>query len=87
MEYLGREISAETAVELMRKVVGPIRREIRGEEHQELLVIFALIDPVEVTNNQRSITEVYHQGGKIYHAHYFSLNLEPIIEEIQVQTA
>lgn len=76
------KITPEVALELLKKVMGPGRREILGDEHKELLLIFQFLDPIEVSNNQRSITEVYHQAGKIYHVHYFSLNDDPLIEEV-----
>lgn len=87
MEYLGREISTETAVELMKEVMGPKRREIIGDEYKEILLILTLIDPIYVSNNQRSITEVYRQAGKTYYVHYINLDDDPVIEEVEVQTA
>ena len=83
MKYLGREISEETAIELMKEVMGPKRREITGDEYKELLLILTFIDPIYVSNNQRSITEVYCQAGKTYHVHYINLDDDPIIEEVE----
>lgn len=62
--------------------MGPPRRELEGEEYAHTWLMLNLLDPVEITNNQRSITEIYHQGDKIYHVHYFTMNEAPVIEEV-----
>lgn len=62
--------------------MGPPCRELEGEEYEHTWLILNMLDPVEVTNNQQSITEIYHQAGKIYHVHYFTMSENPLIEEI-----
>jgi hypothetical protein len=79
--YLNK-ISKEQALEILKKVIGPSRRELKGEEYDHTWLILNLLDPVEISNNQRSITEVYHQNGKIFHVHYFTMNESPMIEEV-----
>lgn len=79
--YLNK-ITKEQAQELLKKVMGPPRRELVGEEYDHTWLILNLLEPVEVSNNQRSITEVYHQAGKIFHVHYFTMNEPPMIEEV-----
>jgi hypothetical protein len=76
------KITPEVALRLLKEVMGPPRREITGTEYNELYLVLAFLDPIEVTNNQRSITEVYHQAGKIYHVHYFTTADDPVIEEV-----
>lgn len=66
----------------LRKVMGPPTRELTGQERENVWLMILLQDkPDEVSNNQRSITEVYNINQKVYHVHYFS-GEEPIIEEI-----
>jgi hypothetical protein len=64
----------------MRKILGPDRRKITGQEHDYMLTVFQLIEPIESSNNQRSWTDVYQHAGKTYHVHYFEDETE--IEEI-----
>jgi hypothetical protein len=64
----------------MRKILGPDRRKITGQEHDHMLTVFQLIEPIESSNNQRSWTDVYQHAGKTYHVHYFEDETE--IEEI-----
>lgn len=78
-------ITPEQAREILKKVMGPARRELKGEEYSHIWLILQFLDPVEVSNNQRSITEVYHQNGCIYHVHYFTMNEDPVIEEVDAE--
>jgi YHS domain-containing protein len=63
-----------------RRVMGPPKRVLEGQEKEHMLTIFRLIDPVESTNNQSSFTEEYHYAGKTYYVHYFGSEVE--IEEV-----
>ncbi len=76
------KLTKEEAAEILRKIMGPPRRELVGEEYDHIWLILNLLDPIEVNNNQRSLTEVYEHAGKIYHVHYFTMNEVPIIEEV-----
>lgn len=64
----------------MRNILGPDRKKITGQEHDHMLTVFQLIEPIESSNNQRSWTDVYEHAGKTYHVHYFED--ETVIEEI-----
>ena len=64
-------MSLEEARILMRKVIGPARRVLEGDEREHMLTIFKLLEPFETSNNQRSFTEEYRHANKIYHVHYF----------------
>lgn len=70
----------EEAQAFLRKVLGPPKRQIDGDEHKRLMLMFALMEPVRESNNQRSWTEEYVIGNKRYDVHYFP-NEEPFIEE------
>jgi hypothetical protein len=45
-----------------------------------MLTVFSLVEPINVSNNQRSFTEEYEHAGKKYDVHYFED--ETIVEEI-----
>lgn len=65
----------------LRKVMGPPRRELGKEEREFVLPLLHAIKPESSSNNQRTMTDVYHMGGKVYHVH-FGLYDYPMIEEI-----
>ena len=65
----------------IRKVMGPDRRKLEGDEREHMLTVFRLIDPVETSNNQHSWTEVYEHAGKTYHVHSWS-DADDEVEEI-----
>lgn len=75
-------LTKEEATALLRKIMGPSRRELEGEEKAHVWLILQFLDPVEESNNQSSLTQVYHQAGRIYHVHYFGNSEEPMIEEV-----
>jgi hypothetical protein len=57
---------------LLRKVMGPPRRTLEGQEKDNVWLMIQLIDePTSASNNQRTITEVYHLNQKEYHVTYF----------------
>lgn len=56
----------------IRKVMGPPRRTLEGQEKDNIWLMINLIDePTEFSNNQHTITEVYHINQKEYHVTYF----------------
>lgn len=65
----------------LRDVMGPMCRQLDENEADKMLVVFALTEPIETSNNQRTITEVYEHAGKTYHVTY-GLEDYPIVEEI-----
>lgn len=77
------KITKEEALELLKKVMGPPTRELIGDEHAHTWLVLQFLEPVYVSNNQSSITEIYHQAGKVYHVHYFTMAEEPMIEEVE----
>jgi hypothetical protein len=64
----------------IRRVMGPERRILEGNEREHMLTVFSLVEPINVSNNQRSFTEEYEHAGKKYDVHYFED--ETIVEEI-----
>lgn len=63
----------------LRKVMGPPKRVLEGDEREHMLTVFRLLEPIRQTNNQRSFTDEYVHAGKMYDVHYFED--EVIVEE------
>jgi hypothetical protein len=53
--------------EFLRKVTGPPRRTLEGKEREQTLLLLAMMEPYEVSNNQISWTSCYMIGDKDYH--------------------
>ena len=64
----------------IRRVMGPTKRTLEGQEKENMLTLFRLIEPIESTNNQRSFTDEYLHAGKTYYVHYFGNDIE--VEEV-----
>jgi hypothetical protein len=66
------KMTPEEAKAWIRKVMGPPRRTLEGQEKDNVWLMIQLIDePTSASNNQRTITEVYHLNQKEYHVTYF----------------
>ena len=78
-------MTPEEAGAWIRKVMGPPRRTLEGEEREQVLTMLALIGPAVTTNNQHSWSEDYVQGGQHWCITYFP-NEEPVVEEIERET-
>ena len=75
----------EEAFAFLRKIGMKKRRVLEGVERDHMLLIFALIEPHDSSNNQRTFSETYYHVGKEYEVTYgFSYEGEPdpIVEEI-----
>ena len=73
-------MTPEEAKAFIRKIMGPPRRVLDGNEREHMLTVFRLIEPVNVSNNQRSFAEEYEHANKKYVVHYFED--ETIVEEV-----
>ena len=62
-----------------RRVLGPPKRILFDDEKEHMLTVFRLLEPSDVSNNQRSFTEEYIHAGKKYDVHYFEDDI--IVEE------
>ena len=78
-------MTPEEAQAFLRRVMGPPRRILEGAEREQVLTMLALIGPTATTNNQRSWSEDYVQGGQHWCVTYFP-NEEAIVEEIERET-
>lgn len=66
----------------MRAVMGPPRRTIEGQEYKDIMLLLKLATPFNGSNNQRTITDEYRLGGKLYHVTY-GLSDIPELEEVE----
>ena len=64
----------------LERVLGRPSRELAGNEYEQAMLMIMLMDPYQISNNQRTITERYKIGKVDYHVTYLGLNEEPIIE-------
>jgi hypothetical protein len=51
----------------LRAVQGPPRKTLEGKEKEQTLLLLALIEPFNQTNNQHSWTDYYKIGETEYH--------------------
>lgn len=77
---ISNNMTPKEARAFIRKIMGPPKRVLEGIEREHMLTVFSLIEPFEITNNQRSFTEEYRHANKIYYVHYFENEIE--VEEI-----
>jgi hypothetical protein len=57
----------------LRAVMGPPRRTLEGQEKENVWLMIQLINkPTSASNNQQTITEIYHLNQKEYHITYFA---------------
>jgi hypothetical protein len=65
----------------LRDILGPTTRRLEGQERDNIELMCTLAEPTHTSNNQRTITDVYHINQKEYHITYM-LEDTPVIEEI-----
>lgn len=61
----------EEARAWLRKVMGPPRKTLEYKEREQILLLIAMIEPFNATNNQHSFTEYYMIGTTEYHVTTF----------------
>lgn len=71
----------EKARAFIRKVMGPPRRALTGEEYDKIWTMLQLVEPYHQSNNQRTWTDRY-RVGKIRYDVTYGLGDEPEIEEV-----
>ena len=74
----------EEAIELLKSIGMKNRRVLEGDEREHILTLLALLEPTDVSNNQRTFTETYLHAGKEYELTWgFSdVGPTPYVEEI-----
>ena len=73
-------MTPEEAQTFIRRVMGPPKRILHGEEHERVRLMLQMAEPVRETNNQRSFCVEYNIGGIMYDVHYFP-GEDPFIEQ------
>ena len=73
-------MTPEQARAFIRKIMGPPKRVLSGDERDHMLTVFKLLEPVRQSNNQRSFTDEFEHAGKTYYVHYFENEVE--VEEV-----
>lgn len=77
-------MTPEEARAFIRRVMGPPKRTLEGQEKENVWLMIQLLDePDECTNNQRTITEVYKINQKEYHVTYFDKDYFEIEEMLK----
>lgn len=56
----------------LRNVMGPPKRTLEGKEREQVLLLLAMMEPYESSNNQHSWTDCYMIGNTEYHVISFS---------------
>ena len=75
------DMTPEEAQAFIRRVMGPPKRQLEGEEYKNMMLILSLKEPVRSSNNQRFWTDEYEHNGRKYDVTY-GIEDEPILEEI-----
>ena len=58
----------------LRGVMGPPSRMLEGKEKNDVMLLLALMEPFEQSNNQHSWTDCYKIGETVYQVTSFSDN-------------
>jgi hypothetical protein len=74
-------MTSEEAQAFIRKVMGPPKRRLEGEEYKHMMLVLSLKTPISSSNNQRFWTDEYEHNGKIYQL-TTGIDDEPWLEEV-----
>jgi hypothetical protein len=74
-------MTPEEARAFIRKVMGPPKRQLEGDEYQHMMMVLSLKEPVSSSNNQRFWTDDYEHNGRKYEITYGVEN-NPLLYEI-----
>jgi hypothetical protein len=74
------KMAKSEALDFIRKIMGPPKRRLEGDEHDKVWLMLQMTAPVRETNNQHSWCSEYNIGGIMYDVHYFP-NEDPFIEQ------
>lgn len=79
-----KKMSQAEAIEFLKSIGMKNRRVLEGDEREHMLTLLKLLEPTDVSNNQRTFTETYHHAGKEYELTWgFSdVGPTPYVEEI-----
>lgn len=74
-------MTPEEARAFLRRVMGPPKRRLEGDEYRHMMMILTLKDPICSSNNQRFWTDEYEHDGRRYEITY-GIEDEPYLEEV-----
>ncbi len=74
-------MTPDEARAFLRRVLGPPKRHIEGEEYKHMMLILSLKTPICSSNNQRFWTDEYEHNGRIYEVTY-GIEDKPYLEEV-----
>ena len=83
MQQWAKNLSDEQRREMLRRVLGPPKRQLEGKEYDQTWMLLQMLEPIRESNNQRTWTSEYVLNGKRYDVTY-GIEDTPIIEEIDV---
>lgn len=63
-------MTPEEAQAFLRRVMGPPKRRLEGDEYRHMMMILSLKDPICSSNNQRFWTNEYEHNGRHYEITY-----------------
>jgi hypothetical protein len=66
----------------MRKVMGPPHITLEGKDKEQVLLLLALIEPFDSSNNQHSWTDYYMIGETEYHVTTWPDSNEPTVDKM-----
>lgn len=75
------QLNEEEARAFLRKVIGPPRRVLVSNEHDQMMLLLSLAEPFNSFNNQNTWTDQYLIGDTQYEVIYGTY-ADPTIEEI-----
>jgi hypothetical protein len=74
-------MTPEEAKAWIRKVMGPVKRQLLGEEYKHMMLVLSFKSPICSSNNQRFWTDEYEHNGRRYEITY-GVEDQPILEEV-----
>lgn len=78
-------MTPEQAKAFIRKVMGPPKRQLEGQEREHVWLLIQMSTPVRESNNQRFWHEEYLIGGRRYDVTY-GVEDTPIVEVYEDDT-
>jgi hypothetical protein len=68
--------------EFLRSVMGPPHITLEGKDKEQVLLLLALIEPFDSSNNQHSWTDYYKIGETEYHVTFWPDSNEPTVDKM-----
>lgn len=86
MTKIAAKMTMQQAQAFVRRVMGPPRRVLEGQEREHMLLMLALRKPDCNSNNQHSWSRAYQVGQQVFEITSFLADeCQEIVEEILLQ--